>query len=656
MSEIFISYARSTERQAEAVAEALRALGYGVWRDDQLPANRAYGEVIEERLRSAKAVVVIWSAEAAKSQWVRAEADVARESGKLVQLRLDSVAPPLPFNQIQCANLENWTGDLRTPGWQKVVAGVASLAGPGQAAVYAVGSGATSPPTLPQKPSIAVLPFSDANRSEDKDHVADGMTEEVTNALARIPSLFVITSSSTVMYRDGARDLKRIAADLGVRYLLEGSVRKAEGRVRIVVKLIDAPSGAQIWSERFDESSDDVFALQDKVAISVAGVIDSTLEAAEFLRTGARVSDPVGEHEAPKVKRAAAIVPMRLTLAVGNIDRLEDGEEKDLVLDREGAVIGRSPHADWTLPDSRNYISSTHCEVEYRDGGYWLIDRSTNGVFVNGEPERLSEPHLVADGDEIIIGQYRIEASLEPLARIEEPLPTLAEMEDVWARLQISSQADWSRAEPTPSAPALTTTPPGQSPAEAAWMALVVAAGLDPDEVGPTARTGATAGAMLRQLVSGLVVLLEARARAKAQLGAERTTFSPDGNNPLKFAHTPGQALLQMLSAPQRGYLPADQAMDDALKDLQAHQMATTAAMQRALRATLDRFSPKAIRQRAESRDLLAKLIPGAQEAALWRAYEREYEGVLTDSDEAFMGFFAQAFRDAYEEATERGW
>ena len=79
MSDIFISYARSTEPQARKIAEALRALGYGVWRDDELPAHRAYSEVIEERLKAAKAVVVLWSTEAVRSQWVRAEAEVARQ-------------------------------------------------------------------------------------------------------------------------------------------------------------------------------------------------------------------------------------------------------------------------------------------------------------------------------------------------------------------------------------------------------------------------------------------------------------------------------------------------------------------------------------------------------------------------------------------------
>src|ERR1700686_3237572 len=135
MSDIFISYARSTAAKAQQVADALRALGYEVWRDDELPAHRAYGDVIEERLKAAKAVVVIWSAEAAKSQWVQAEANTALERGTLVQLTVDGAMPPMPFGQIQCADMSGWSGDTGAPGWRKVATSVADLVGgPGVAA------------------------------------------------------------------------------------------------------------------------------------------------------------------------------------------------------------------------------------------------------------------------------------------------------------------------------------------------------------------------------------------------------------------------------------------------------------------------------------------------------------------------------------------
>jgi adenylate cyclase len=98
MAEVFVSYARPTEPQAKRIADALRAQGYSVWRDDELPAHRSYSDVIEERLNSAKAVIVVWSAESAKSQWVRAEADAARQVGTLVQVSIDGTIPPMPFN------------------------------------------------------------------------------------------------------------------------------------------------------------------------------------------------------------------------------------------------------------------------------------------------------------------------------------------------------------------------------------------------------------------------------------------------------------------------------------------------------------------------------------------------------------------------------
>src|SRR4249919_1411628 len=116
--DVFISYARLSEDEANCIARLLREKGFSVWRDDELPAHRAYSDVIEERLRSAKAVVVLWCAESSKSHWVRAEADTAREAGTLVQASLDGALPPMPFNQIQCADLQRWSGEAAAPGWR----------------------------------------------------------------------------------------------------------------------------------------------------------------------------------------------------------------------------------------------------------------------------------------------------------------------------------------------------------------------------------------------------------------------------------------------------------------------------------------------------------------------------------------------------------
>src|ERR1700726_4091362 len=141
---------------------------------------------------------------------------------------------------------------------------------------------------LPDKPSIAVLPFENMSGDPEQEYFADGMVEEIITALSRIRWLFVIARNSSFTYKGQAVDVKQVGRELGVRYVLEGSVRKAGGRVRITAQLIEVISGAHLWADRFDGSLEDVFELQDKVAISVAGVIEPTLQAAEIRRTAAR--------------------------------------------------------------------------------------------------------------------------------------------------------------------------------------------------------------------------------------------------------------------------------------------------------------------------------------------------------------------------------
>ena len=195
--------------------------------------------------------------------------------------------------------------------------------------------------------------------------------------------------------------------------------------------------------------------------------------------------------------------------------------------------------------------------------------------------------------------------------------------------------------------------PPDPVPVGGAALieAFAAAAGLKPGQLkAATPATLERAGHILRRLVAGLVVMVEARARAKSQMGAEATSLEFDGNNPIKFARAPEQAIAQLLNPPERGFMDADRAIEDAFFDLQSHQVATLKAMQGALRATLDRFSPTAIKTRAETKGLLARILPGAREAALWHAYEREFGGVAQGSDEAFMDVFAKEFRKAYEE------
>jgi TolB-like protein len=147
---------------------------------------------------------------------------------------------------------------------------------------------ANSGPPLPDKPSIAVLPFQNLSGDPEQEYFADGMVEEIITALSRIRWLFVIARNSSFTYKGQTVDVKQVGRELGVRYVLEGSVRKSGGRVRITAQLIDALTGAHLWADRFDGSLEDVFDLQDKVAIRVAGVIEPTLETSEIRRSERR--------------------------------------------------------------------------------------------------------------------------------------------------------------------------------------------------------------------------------------------------------------------------------------------------------------------------------------------------------------------------------
>jgi adenylate cyclase len=144
---------------------------------------------------------------------------------------------------------------------------------------------AAEPLALPDKPSIAVLPFQNMSGDPEQEYFVDGMVEEIITALSRIRSLFVIARNSSFTYKGQAVDMKRIGRELGVRYVLEGSARKSGNRVRITGQLIEAETGAHLWADRFDGSLEDVFDLQDQVASSVAGVIEPALQAAEIARS-----------------------------------------------------------------------------------------------------------------------------------------------------------------------------------------------------------------------------------------------------------------------------------------------------------------------------------------------------------------------------------
>ena len=275
MSDVFISYARADEPQAQRICETLRDAGFQVWRDDELPAHRAYTEVIEERLKSAKAVVVLWSNGASRSQWVRAEAEVARTAGTLVQALLDDTTPPIPFSQIQCADLRSWDGSGNDSGWRKLVGSVCALVGDPQPQASAPRRSDA------HEVSVCVLPFQNMSGDPEQEYFSDGISEDITTDLSKVSALEVIARNTAFTFKGKAVDVCEIARKLGVSHVLEGSVRKAGGRVRITAQLIDGGSGGHVWADRYDRDLTDIFAIQDEISKAIVEALKVKLLPAE---------------------------------------------------------------------------------------------------------------------------------------------------------------------------------------------------------------------------------------------------------------------------------------------------------------------------------------------------------------------------------------
>jgi adenylate cyclase len=294
MSDVFISYKREDLPAVNRLVAALRAEGVGVWWDQDIPPNAPWEATIERELAAAPLVIVAWSPASVASDNVKAEARWARGQGRLLQVFVEPCEPPLFFGERQGVDLRNWSGAAEEPTFRALLQAVRA------GATRAPEAALSEPPTplpLPSKPSIAVMPFANLSGDPEQDYFADGMVVEIVEALTRIRSIFVIASGSTLSFRGKGISARDAARQLGVRYVLDGSVRKAGGRVRIGVQLIDASDGDQIWTHRFEDTLEDVFALQDQVAISVAGQIEPTVQQAEVRHAVARPTENMGSYD-----------------------------------------------------------------------------------------------------------------------------------------------------------------------------------------------------------------------------------------------------------------------------------------------------------------------------------------------------------------------
>ena len=310
---VFISYARADRARVAKLAAALTGRGLTVWWDDHLEGGAAFARTIESELARCDAVIVVWSAAGAASDWVRDEAAVGRDRGILVPVSFDATPPPLGFRQYHSLPFADWSGadDAAVDAVARAVAGIAgsaseprpavavtapptarrrvatvALSGAAAAALAVGGWRLTHQTTAPvatgpvaaragvvPSTSIAVLPFANLSGEARDDYLSEGLAEQLRSTLASFSQVQVAARTSSLAFKGSALDARAIAAKLGVANVVEGSVQRDGGTVRVGAHLVEAATGFERWSQRFDRNTGDAFAIQDEISRDVANAL-----------------------------------------------------------------------------------------------------------------------------------------------------------------------------------------------------------------------------------------------------------------------------------------------------------------------------------------------------------------------------------------------
>lgn len=270
MTDVFISYSRSDADTARLFAKAFEAMGLSVWWDAALRPGETFDEAIEQALKRARAVVVLWSRASVGSRWVRTEATIADRNGTLAPVMIEPCERPIMFELTHTADLCHWRGDSGDKAWQGLAADVRKLVDIRAEPIMAI---AAPQPAPAAHHSLLVLPFVNMSGDSEQEYFADGVTEDIITDLNRVGALSVVSRNTAFSYKGKAVAAAALARDLGVSHILEGSVRKSGARVRITAQLLEASADAQIWAERFDRTLDDIFAIQDEISQAIVGAL-----------------------------------------------------------------------------------------------------------------------------------------------------------------------------------------------------------------------------------------------------------------------------------------------------------------------------------------------------------------------------------------------
>ena len=270
MADVFISYARADKARVAPLVAAIEARGWSVWWDPEISPGREFDDEIDTELQAAKAVLVVWTPTSVVSRWVRGEARDAAERGILVPVRFEQARLPMDVRAIHTTDLDEWDEDPASAQAQEFLRALGVMIARSQAqAAKSAGASETASGKDSARYTICVLPFVNMSGDPEQEYFSDGITEDIITDLSKVSALGIISRNSAFMYKGKHVDIPKVARELKVSHVLEGSVRKAGGRVRISAQLVDGETNNHVWAERYDRDSSDIFALQDEISEAI---------------------------------------------------------------------------------------------------------------------------------------------------------------------------------------------------------------------------------------------------------------------------------------------------------------------------------------------------------------------------------------------------
>jgi adenylate cyclase len=299
MADVFVSYARADKARVAPLVAAIEAKGWSVWWDPEITPGQEFDDQIDAEIDAAKAVLVVWTPTSVASRWVRGEAREAAERGILVPVRFEQARLPMDVRAIHTTDLDDWAGDPQSASALEFLRALGAMVARAQATQTT--KTASVPGTAAVKDSarfsICVLPFNNMSGDSEQEYFSDGITEDIITDLSKVSALAIVSSNSAFMYKGKHVDIQKVARDLKVTHVLEGSVRKAGGRVRINAQLIDCATNNHVWAERYDRDASDIFAIQDEISQAIVKALQLRLLPEEKKAIERRGTDSAEAHD-----------------------------------------------------------------------------------------------------------------------------------------------------------------------------------------------------------------------------------------------------------------------------------------------------------------------------------------------------------------------